>query len=74
MRHLSLWTIYDRPPEFPNNFAALEFRVEEGAAVKTGNLLVCHDIEMIRNHLAQMGKVPMQRSPGDAPNIVETWI
>lgn len=75
MTRISMWTIYDHPRDFPNNYVAREWTVTAGKTVKTGNLMLASELEMLREVLLiQMNLHCISRSEGDDPVIVETWI
>jgi hypothetical protein len=71
---LSVWTIYDKnTSDYPGVFVCRRFEVGAGytkpcEVVATGNSL-----KEVRDQLP-IGLTCMARSPGDDPNIVETWI
>jgi hypothetical protein len=73
---IRLWTVYDRPYDFPNSYVArlFEVRFPGGELRKTASIMVCPDLEQLRGHLLEMGLYCMKRQQGDDPCIVETWI
>ena len=68
--HLSIWTVYDHPSDFPNNYVARRFDGE----TPTGDIMVCPELEQIREQLRSLGLVQIARMDGDDPKILETWI
>lgn len=72
---LVMWTVYDRPKDFPNNFVARKWLIDhEGHAISTGNLMVCHDLAMIHFQLTNMGLHRIERDRNDDACIVESWV
>lgn len=67
---LLIWTVYNRPRDWPSWYVARMFANDK----PTGNLLLCRDIDVLRDELAGWGLVPMERSPGDDPVILESWL
>jgi hypothetical protein len=75
MTRMAMWTVYDHPRDFPNNYVAREWIAEDGRTRPTGNFLLANDIEVLREILlAQMHLHRLPRSESDDPKIVETWI
>ena len=75
MVRMSLWTVYDHPTDFPNNYVAREWVVEDGRLGPTGNFMLANDVEIIREILlVQMHLHRLPRNENDDPKIVETWI
>ena len=73
MTRLSLWTVYDHPRDFPHNYVAREWIVENGKLAPTANLMLSPDLERLRQQLPMhLHRIP--RSEGDDPKIVETWL
>ena len=71
---LVVWTIYDHPKDFPEFFVVRPHRVMADGIVEAGEGYACPDIEVLREHMRQMGLVCLDRHPTDDPVIVETWI
>jgi hypothetical protein len=70
---LSIWTIYDRPKDFPEGFIARRFEVAGGETVTTRDTLngALNDIRLA---FERAGLVNICRQEGDEPQIVESWI
>lgn len=66
---LSIWTIYDHPSDFPDNFVARAFTTGP-----TNEIILATSLEQLRNVFDAAGLVQMQRHPSDDPKIVETWL
>jgi hypothetical protein len=72
---LIMWTIYDRPSDFPDCFVARKFEIGRGGEPRaTSDILVAHEIDKLRSLLHRRGLVRMTRAPEDDPKIVETWL
>ena len=63
---LPIWVIYERPPDY----IAILWRGEK----QTSETMVARQIEAIRQKLSRRGFIQLDRSVGDAADIVETWI
>lgn len=66
---LELWTIYDSPIDLPGSFVARKWVLD----TPTSELLQDKTLDGLRAKLPH-GLHCMPRSPGDEPQIVETWI
>lgn len=66
---LELWTIYDSPIDLPGSFVARKWVLDK----PTSELLQDKTLEGLRAKLPN-GLHCMPRSPGDEPQIVETWM
>ena len=71
---LSMWTVYDHPTDFPDEFVARQHVVEGGSSRPTANAFRARRIEIIRLILQNAGLIPMQRDPSDDAKIIETWL
>ena len=72
---LAMWTIYDHPSDYPNNFVARKFVIGDGSEpVITKEMMVCPSLTAIREMLAELGLSCITRSEDDDPKIVETWL
>lgn len=71
---LQLWTVYDRPSDFPAAFVARRHDVYRDGSRPTRYFLMALDLEDLRNTLEAMGlALVCRRDPEDDPCIVETW-
>jgi hypothetical protein len=72
---LIMWTVYDRPADYPNSFVARKFEVSSGGELRpTADMIVAPDLGNIRRVLANRGLTCITRSLDDDPKIVETWL
>jgi hypothetical protein len=71
---LPLWTIYERPLDHPDGFLARRFEssAKDGAVATMDT--VKGELEEIRQIFWKAGLMKLSRSPGDEPQIVETWV
>jgi hypothetical protein len=70
---LSMWTIYDRPKDYPDGYIARRFDCTALGPVATQHAYP-GELELIRETLRAAGLVRMDRLPDDEPQIVETWL
>ena len=72
---LQMWTVYERPRDFPNEFVVREWHVVAGKVIsrQAAGALTAPTLEQARK-LVPQDCVCMPRQEGDDPVIVETWI
>lgn len=72
---LPMWTVYEKPLDFPNGYLARMHVV--GAGFSGSRPTFAHvtgaSLDEVRAQLPP-GLCPLSRSPDDHPSIVETWI
>ena len=72
---LFMWTVYDRPRDYPHSFVARKFAVSGvGGTLATADMIVAPDLDSIRKLMVNRGLTCITRSPDDDPKIVETWL
>lgn len=71
---LSIWTVYDHPTDFPQEFVARQHLADKGGSQPTQNAFRTRRIETMRMILGHAGLVQMMRDPSDDPKIVESWL
>jgi hypothetical protein len=69
---LTVWTIYERPADFPEGFVVRPWTVKRGQSVP-GAAYVARTLEDAREAVPA-GLYRMDRDVNDDPRIVETWI
>jgi hypothetical protein len=75
MTTLAMWTVYKNPTDYPDKFVARRFDVDAGGAKPSDSIIVAPDLDKLRDVLQfEMGLVKLMRSPGDEPQIMETWL
>jgi hypothetical protein len=68
-----MWTVYDRPTDYPTGFIARLFLIYSTAVVATDQTVSSPDVAVIRQLLANQGLFCMPRDESDDPKIVESW-
>lgn len=72
---LTMWTVYDHPTDYPNNYVARRFEVDANGPRPTDSIIITPDLEALRAMLAfELGLTCLTREPGDDPKIVEVWL
>jgi hypothetical protein len=66
---LSLWTIYDRPRDFPDSFVARRFEYDKPTADTIEG-----ELDQLRICFQRAGLVCLMRNEEDDPKVVETWL
>lgn len=69
---LSIWTIYDHPLDY-DGFIARRFNVYPGTVERTNDVRTGATLEDVRSQLPP-NLYPLDRTPLDEPQIVESWI
>jgi hypothetical protein len=70
---LEIWTIYFNPSDFPNEYVARLFELDQ----PTKTILIAPDIEELRVKIQKISNhelVRINRSENDHRSIVESWI
>lgn len=65
-----MWTVYEKPSDYPNSYVARRFVNEQPLA----EVIVSGTLADIRRQMIHMGLTCLQRDPGDEPQIVEVWL
>lgn len=73
---ISVWTIYDGPEDFPDNFVARRSEVIDGEVRQTDQVVMAGSLALVRRHLARSYGVMIiePRLPADDPAVVEAWM
>jgi hypothetical protein len=72
---LAMWTLYDRPTDFPDMYVARLFVIGPGGRPRaTGRIVISDDIEGIRDGFRMAGLTRLPRQDDDDPKIVEVWL
>jgi hypothetical protein len=71
---LAIWTVYARPPSYPDGYIARLHEVAKGEPIATDKAVAGPALEPIREIFLKAGLVKLARDPGDEPQIVESWI
>jgi len=70
---LPMWVVYDHPLDFPNAYLA-RLWLTLPKAEATSQYMACADLEPLRDQLASMGFVKLDRHDSDDAKIIETWV
>lgn len=70
---LTLWVIYDRPPEHPHEFVLRAQHVSRGTVSISDECRAASTVDELRA-LLPPGLVCIGRQPSDHPTILEVWI
>lgn len=70
---LSIWTIYNKPKDFPNTVVARLWNVSSAGKFATNEIRVAPTLEEVRS-LLPPGLYKVPREKGDDPCIIESWI
>jgi hypothetical protein len=65
-----LWTVYERPRDFPNSCVARKWIGEN----PTPQILIAPSVEALRVIFRGAGLACIPRQEGDEPHIVEIWL
>lgn len=69
---LCVWTIFNKPLDYPNHVVARMFVMDK----PTNTMLLCDSVDEAREilHRLYSDLYCLPRSQGDEPAIVETWL
>jgi hypothetical protein len=70
---LAIWTIYDRPKDFPDGFIARRREVSDGVSAPTRDTIT-GKLEDIRMAFWKAGLMKLSRQEGDEPQVIESWV
>lgn len=70
---LVIWTVYERPKDFPESYVARLWEVTADGPKATENVVI-GSLEDVRATLRDMHLTRLARADGDDPVILETWI
>jgi hypothetical protein len=68
-----MWTIFDRPADYPDHFVARKFIGVQGQCVPTNEFRFAKSLAEIRETIP-WGLMCFVRHPSDPPQVVETWL
>lgn len=71
---MTIWTIYDHPTDYPDDFVARRWEVTGEGTAPTDELLTCNRLDAIQTILRGFGFVRLPRAEHDDPKILETWL
>jgi hypothetical protein len=70
---LTVWTVYDRPTDWPDSIVARRHIVTKQGPRPTDDMLFA-DLGYLRDCFHDAGLVCIPRHPNDDEKIVETWV
>jgi len=70
---LEIWTVYDRPLDYPESFVARKSVVGASAVTMTHEMFTADTLDELRALLPR-GLYRVHRFAQDDPNIVEVWL
>ncbi|RBB38872.1 hypothetical protein DPV79_15950 [Burkholderia reimsis] len=72
----SMWVIYERPRDYPEQYVARRLRANSGGGVITlrGDVILGDTLDEVRARLKPFGLHRIARDPRDEPQVVETWL
>lgn len=70
----SVWTVYDKPSDYPDQYVARRFDVSKGKVIITNEIITSLFLEKVREAMRARGLYRMDRNPNDEPQIVECWL
>lgn len=71
---LPMWTIYDHPSDYPNNFVARQIMVYRDGSQTTTQIMICPHLYILREEMVVRGLTCIGRQSQDDPVIVEVWL
>lgn len=71
---LVMWTVYDRPRDYPNGYIARRYLVTAKGAFPTDEVETSPLLAELRRRFARRGLSCLTRDPADHPTVVETWL
>ena len=72
---LRIWTVYERPKDYPDSYVARLFEVDADGSRPTESIIICERLEQLQDMLEfEMHLTKLMRHPEDDPVIVETWL
>lgn len=76
-RTLHIWTIYNKPADFPGKYVARRFEFDQ----PTSDYFVSEQLEKVREYVKRSIEITgqgspflAQRHPSDDPVILESWL
>jgi hypothetical protein len=75
--YLDVWTIYDHPSDYPNDFVARKTTIHKAVITVARDVLKASSLEAIRALVQAHSPNVLdrfERNPDDDPVIVECWM
>lgn len=71
---LDIWTVYERPSDFPDMYVARRFEITAGKAEPTTEFIAAKLLAPVRRAMQERGLYRLDRNPNDEPQVVECWL
>jgi hypothetical protein len=71
--HLSVFTIFERPLDYPEHYVVREFRIMGGQVAPQPECKLAKTLEEARRHVPP-GRVRLSEQDPANPKVVESWI
>jgi hypothetical protein len=71
---LSIWTVYEKPTDYPDSFVARRFVVNADGHGPTDEVIVSPSYERIADEMLNRGLINIGRQPEDDRVIKECWV
>lgn len=71
---LCIWTVYDKPSDFPTEYVARLHIVVGNAHAATTAHVRSENLDDVHETMLELGLTRMGRMEADEPQILETWI
>lgn len=73
---MSMWTVYDHPTDYPDNFVARRFEIVPGELEprRTGHVIITETVEELNEHFDSLGLAFLARHEQDEPQIMGVWM
>lgn len=71
---LSMWTVYERPTDYPNSYVARRIEIVDQRWGPTLECMVSRDLGVLRAILECKGLTMITRDESDEPHVLETWL
>lgn len=75
MSVLAMWTVYDRPKDYPDKYVARRYDIGRGGVQTSNSIIIAGDLDTLRTILGiEMQLTCLPRAEEDDAVIVETWV
>jgi hypothetical protein len=72
MTGLTIWTVIERPTDYPEEFIARKWVTAKGLSIATGQIVTGPTLQSVRDQIPP-GLYRLPRAAEDDPKIVESW-
>lgn len=71
---LIIWTLYEHPTDYPNEYVLRRFDVEPDMAIGTKHCLTADTADELRDAAMRAGLTRIKRNPEDESQVMESWL